>query len=85
MEYCVCVVRDSAANVYGVPMFMGSRGQAIRSFSDEVQRADANNMLYKHPEDFELFYVGRYFDSDARFDMVTQPVSLIRGADCIKS
>lgn len=84
MRYVITIVRDAAANVYGVPMFLASKGQAIRSFSDEVQRVAADNMLNKHPEDFELFYVGEYDDSDATFDAVP-PTSLIRGADCRKA
>lgn len=83
MKYVVTVVRDSAAVVYGVPMFMGSKGQAIRSFSDEVQRDAADNMLFKHPEDFELYALGEYDDASAEF-RCDVPVLLIRGIDCRK-
>lgn len=84
MKYVITVVRDAAANVYGQPMFLGSKGQAIRAFSDEVQRDAADNMLFKHPNDFELFYVGEYDDATASFDCPEPLVSLIRGADCRK-
>jgi len=84
MKYVICVMRDSAADVYGVPMFMSSKGQAIRSFSDEVNRVDASNQLNKHPEDFELFYIGTYTDDVAEFSIDYPPVSLIRATDCIK-
>lgn len=83
MRYTVCVVRDSAADVYGIPMFLGSVGQAIRSFSDEVQREAADNMLYKHPEDFELYKIGEYDDAAAEF-VLEPPRSLIRATDCVK-
>lgn len=84
MKYIVCTVRDSAANVFGVPMFLASKGQAIRSFSDEVQRDAPDNMLFKHPEDFELYYLGEYFDSEASFECAV-PQLMIRGVDCKKS
>lgn len=84
MKYVMTVIRDSAAVVYGVPMFMASKGQAIRSFSDEVQRVDPANMLNKHPSDFELFYVGLYDDATCSFDCLDLPLSLIRGSDCVK-
>lgn len=83
MKFVVCCVRDSAADVYGVPMFMGSKGQAIRSFSDEVQREAPDNMLSRHPEDFELYEIGSYDDAAAMFESVV-PRLMIRGVDCRK-
>lgn len=84
MKYVVVVVRDSAAVVYGVPMFVGSIGAAIRSFSDEVQNPREGNMLNKHPEDFELYHLGDYDDAVAEFMTEGPPKLLIRGQDCRK-
>ena len=80
MRYYVCAMRDSASDAFGVPMFMASLGQATRSFADEVNRSAENNMLNKHPEDFELFHIGYYDDQTATFEAVERR-SLIRGAD----
>lgn len=81
MKYAVCVVRDSAADVYGVPMFMGSTGQMVRSFGDEVNRVAEGNQLNLHPEDFELFHVGNYDDADAGIEWFAAPRSLVRAVD----
>ena len=35
----------------------------IRSMADEVNRADASNDMYRHPEDFELYDLGVFDDS----------------------
>lgn len=58
----VFAVYDSAAEVFGQPMFVPSRGVAIRSFTDEVNRADANNQLFAHADDFTLYHIGDYDD-----------------------
>lgn len=63
----VVVIRDRAADVYGVPAFTSSVGIAIRSFSDEVNRAAPDNQLNKHAEDFDLFLIGTYDDQTGTF------------------
>lgn len=80
MIFKMCVVRDSAANVYGQPMCVPSLGIAVRSFGDEVKRVDANNQMNKHPEDFELFDVGTYDDNTCTFETYA-PKSIARGVD----
>lgn len=82
MKYVICAIRDSASDAYGVPMFMASLGQAIRSFSDEVLNPRENNMLNRHPADFELHHLGVYDDSNAEFQTDGPPRLLIRGLDC---
>jgi len=83
MRYAVCVVRDSAADAFGVPMFMASVGQVLRSFSDEVNRKAEGNQLNLHPEDFELFHFGWFEDATGRFDLFDLPRSIGRAADLV--
>lgn len=64
--FVVCI-RDRAADVFGTPNFVTSLGSAIRGFADEVNRPAENNMLNKHPEDFDMFHLGSYDDSSAEF------------------
>lgn len=81
MKYFVCSIRDSALDAYGVPMFMVSRGQAIRAFTDECNRAES--AIAKHPECYELFYLGTWDDGVSDFDCGNTPQSIIRALDCI--
>lgn len=69
MKYLVLAVRDRSAECFGQPIFAVSRGGAIRSFGDEVNRASDNNMYNKHPEDFDLFELGTFDDSTGMFDV----------------
>jgi len=82
MRFKICVVRDRALDSFGTPIFVASKGQAIRSFADEVNRADPNNSLNKHPEDFELFYLGEYDDESATFE-AERPQQIAVGKDCV--
>lgn len=81
MRYKIMSVRDRAADIYGQPFFVGSQGVAIRGFRDEINRASPDNQLFKHPEDFDLFYLGEFDDNTGEFD-VTRPVQVMVGKDC---
>jgi len=83
MIYHIVVVRDRAADVYAQPMFVTSIGSAIRSFGDEINRADQSNMLNAHPEDFDLFQLGTYDDSSGSFD-VYSPRQIAIGKDLVR-
>jgi len=76
----VFVVRDSATNFYGTPMFLVANGQAVRSFTDEVNRQDKDNQLYLHPDDFELYVLGEWDSETAGFECDV-PQLLARGKD----
>lgn len=69
MKLQIVVVRDRAADVFGQPFYVHTVGMAIRNFSDEINRADDKNPLYKHPADFDLYYLGEYDDAGATFDI----------------
>lgn len=79
MKLVICAVKDRQIGSFASPFFVGSRGQAIRSFSDEVNRAAEDNIMYRHPDDFELFCLGG-FDSDrCKFELLEEIDLLITG------
>lgn len=80
--YTVCAVRDAAVDIYFTPIFVRSTGEAIRGFLDEVNREGSAFNI--HPEDYELFQLGMYDDSDASFS-VARPVSLVTGKSVFKA
>lgn len=81
MKIEICAMYDAAAQVFGRPFFVQATGMAVRSFGDEVRRADANNDLYKHPEDFSLYHLGSFDDNMGVFTLPDTPVLLVRGKD----
>ncbi len=79
MKMLMFSIRDSAADAYGRPFFMTSVGIAIRSFTDEVNRADKENQIYMHPEDFDLFELGEFDDETGRIVLLDVPKQLALG------
>lgn len=67
-RHYLIVLRDIVANVYGAPMTTPTLGAAIRSFGDACSAADGKTSdVSKHPEDYELYHVGYWDDSDGTF------------------
>lgn len=63
MKMHILCLRDIVANVWGQPTFAGNVGAAVRQFGDAcVNTQDENNILAKHPEDFEFWEIGEYDD-----------------------
>jgi len=79
MKLIICTVKDRAADAYGRPMFVPSTGVAIRSFSDEINRNNADNQLYNHPDDFDLYELGEFDDNSGLFSLHEQPKLLSLG------
>lgn len=75
----VVAIKDNAAAAFQRPAFAQHIGTAMRSFADETNRADRDNPMYQHPEDFELYHLGTYDDDTGRFENLAFPVQLLTG------
>lgn len=82
-HYIVCV-RDIKADLFHTPGFVPTIGGAIREFGDQVNREDKANLLYQHPEDFELYHLGNYDDNSALFELLDRPKQLTTGSAFVK-
>lgn len=82
MKLYVVVIRDRGADVFGAPNFVASVGGAIRGFADEINRNAEGNVLFKHPQDFDLFKLGTYDDETAEF-AVGRPEQIAVGKDLV--
>ena len=60
---------------------MASEGVAMRQFQDEVNRESDDNQLYRHPDDFQLFYLGTFDDNTGAMDLLAQPKMIARAKD----
>lgn len=65
--YQAISTRDIVANVYSIPQFVPYLGHAIRSFGDQCRSKEKDNVLAKHPEDFELWHLGEYDDGTGTY------------------
>lgn len=78
----VVSVRDLASGAYSRPVFVAARGQAVRSFSDELSRPDSE--LARHPDDFELYALAMFEDAHGAFlALENGPELIVRGRDLV--
>lgn len=59
----IYTVLDRAVLAHGTPIFTRARGEAVRSFMDECKNPDS--MLSKHPEHYEMYFIGTYNEETA--------------------
>jgi len=79
MKAPIVSVYDAVAEVFGRPFIVQSEGSAVRAFGDEVNRADGQEDLHKHPGDFDLYVIGHFDDSTGQV-VGHAPSLLVRGA-----
>jgi len=80
MIQIIVSVKDSAAQAFGRPIFVPSTAVAVRSFRDEINRKDSTEDMAKHPEDFELYELGSFDDSNGVIS-VMEPRLVARAKD----
>lgn len=78
-------IRDAKSESWSPPMWMRSRGEAIRSFADEVNSGGETSMIARHPEDFTLFYVGEFDVLTGELKNGVQPESLGCGSNFVRA
>lgn len=79
MRLKACSVYDKKAEAYMRPFFVPTTGMAQRTFSDEVNRKSEDNMMYSHPEDYVLYYVGEW-DEERGILIPSESVDIIVSA-----
>lgn len=84
MVLVVCAVRDIKVDAFNRPFFMRHRQEALRSFSDEVNRSGSDNPLAAHPEDYELYELGHWEDSSAQFTLHERPVQIVAASSVVR-
>lgn len=70
-------VRDMKAEAFLQPFFSNSIGAAIRAFGDAANKSDSP--FFAHPEDYVLYEIGSYDDSDGMLT-AQSPVKMLSHA-----
>lgn len=83
MRMVMVSVRDVKSELYGRPFFVRTSGEAIRSFMDEVNRNEKDNMMAAHPSDFALYEIGLFDDAEGKIYGYDIPKLLLQ-ADQVK-
>lgn len=79
----ICAVRDRAVDAFGVPFFCHHVNEAIRSFKTEVNR---DGSIFKdHPDDYDLYELGRYDDQTGSVVPSDRPSMLATGKSMVNA
>lgn len=81
--FVICCVKDAKLNEFANPMFFPTIGVAERMFTDEVKREDDKNMLYKHPEDYDLFAVGTLYSETGHIEPFDPPLLILQARQVV--
>lgn len=79
----VMTIRDRVADAFDRPSFHTSVGAAARGFGDEINRPES--ITKNHAEDYDLYHLGTYDDSDASFKLFDKPRQVAIGKDLVRS
>lgn len=82
MKLGIYVVYDSCAEVFGRPLFLNSKAEAIRSFCEESVRD--GSPVAESPGDYTIYYIGEYDDASAVIEG-SAPSRLINGLEAVAS
>lgn len=75
-------VFDAASQTFGLPFCAITDGLALRSFAEAVN--DPSSTLHKYPDQFTLFHVGEFDDSNAFTSIPSTPRSLGLAIEWVK-
>lgn len=76
----ILAVYDVAVGAFMRPMFVPSKGVAVRSFQDEV--GNKESPMNKHPEDYSLMFLGVYDEETGSFeDCPAMPERIVSASD----
>jgi len=67
-------IRDAKAEAFLQPFYMTNSGQAIRAVSDIV--TDPKHQFTRYPDDFVLYELGTWDDSDGKVKLPATPIML---------
>lgn len=81
MIYETFAILDTAIGAFNTPIFVRSRGEAIRSFQDACN--DEKSQFYRHSRDYILYCLGTYDDSTGTFGQLREPERILSAADAL--
>lgn len=75
----VVAIKDLAADAFLRPFYVSHNALAVRSFMDEVNRADSE--MRKHKGDYILYQLGSWSEDSGVFSNLDSPLVLCRAVD----
>ena len=82
MNYDIFTIKDIKSNCFHRPFFAQNKIQAQRDFARIAN--DKESPIGNYPEDFQLFSLGVFHDSDGSFEIWDQPIFLNNATQFVK-
>lgn len=83
MTLKVFAIRDSKGEFFTPPFYKKTAGEAERDFHQLVN--DANSMVHKYPEDYDLYYIGEFNDQDGKIKSLDSPSHICKAVNLKKA
>lgn len=65
--YYIVALRDIRADVYSMPELWPKHELAVRAFEDRCRSGKMEDLVARHPNDFELMLIGEFEDNTGTF------------------
>lgn len=82
MQLRIYSIRDSKGEIYNPPFFNKTHGEAERNFRDLAN--DKQTTVGRHPEDYDLYYLGEYDDQTGKLASVDTPQHIVKAVNLVK-
>lgn len=76
MQLKVFAIRDSKAEIFNLPFFNKTPGEAERNFKSLVN--DGKSTVSQYPDDFDLYYLGEYDDQSGVVKSLDTPQHIVK-------
>lgn len=81
MQLKIYSLRDSKSEIFNVPFYKLTHGEAERDFRSLVN--DEKSMVHKYPEDYDLYYLGEYDDNSGKMTSLDSPMHLVKAVQLV--
>lgn len=75
----VFAIHDAKTEAYMQPFFMLNKGSALRAVTETL--SDPKHSFAKYPEDFTLFELGEYDDSNGKMLPHNTPIPIVKAIE----
>lgn len=82
MQQLIFSIRDAKGDFFNQPFPQLTKAEALRTFSELAN--DPQSRIAKHPEDYDLYYLGTYETVTGQLDPLKSPEQVQKAIHCIK-
>lgn len=75
-------IRDAKAEIFNLPFFKNTHGEAERDFTNLVNNPES--MVGKYPDDYDLYHLGSYDDQTGILKTLDTPQHVVKAVMCQK-